>query len=396
MKNHLFLGLSILSMSLLMTSCGSDADTDGDTTSETTEAELRPPAISFASTGRVKGKGTQLYTLTNGHGLKVEISNYGGTVTSIKAPDKNGNFEEITLGFDSLNQYLRTHPYFGALVGRYGNRIAKGQFTLDGNTYTLATNNMGNHLHGGEEGFDKVVWDANVVERDGLPGLELKYTSADGEEGYPGKLSVTVVYSLNQENELNIQYQATTDKPTIVNLTNHTYFNLTGNAKRDILDHVVTINARRFVPVDETLIPTGELTPVEGTPFDFSQPKRIGEEINAEDQQIEYGGGYDHCWVLNRPRNSDGEATLAARVVEPNSGRTLEVYTTEPAIQFYTGNFLDGTLTGIGGVKYEHRYGLCLETEHFPDSPNQQRFPSTRLDPGDTYQTQTIYKFGVE
>ncbi|PHN01405.1 aldose epimerase family protein [Flavilitoribacter nigricans] len=394
MKNHMLSGLVVLGMSLLMISCGSDT-TDSTTEPEPAETELKPPAIAFKPTGNVKGKGTQLYTLTNGRGIKVDISNYGGIVTSILAPDKDGNFEEVTLGFDTLRQYLETNPFFGALVGRYGNRIAKGQFTLDGQTYNLAKNNMGNHLHGGEEGFDKVVWSPTIKEVNDLPGLVLKYTSADGEEGYPGKLDITVMYSLNQDNELKIDYTAKTDKPTVVNLTNHTYFNLTGNAKRDILDHVVTIKANRYVPVDETLIPTGELERVNDTPFDFTQPTRIGDRIDADHQQIEYGGGYDHCWVLNRPRDSD-ELTMAAKVREPNSGRTLEVYTTEPGVQFYTGNFLDGSLTGIGGVKYEKRYGFCLETEHFPDSPNQPSFPSVVLKPGETYHTTTIYKFGVE
>lgn len=253
---------------------------------------------------------------------------------------------------------------------------------------------MGNHLHGGERGFDKVVWQPKINEMNGLPGLVLQYSSEDGEEGYPGKLDVTVRYTLNKNNELVIAYSAVTDKPTIVNLTNHAYFNLTGNAKRDILDHEVTINANRFVPVDETLIPTGKLQPVAGTPFDFTSPQPIGARIDADDQQIEYGGGYDHCWVLNRQDAQD--MVFAARVQEPTSGRILEVYTTEPGVQFYTGNFLDGSLTGIGGAVYEKRYGLCLETEHFPDSPNQPNFPSVVLRPGETYQTQTIYKFGVE
>ncbi|MEZ4993376.1 MAG: aldose epimerase family protein [Saprospiraceae bacterium] len=385
----LFLGILFISLS----SCGSDAEPTSE--AMTSEPVYQKPAISFVPSGRAKGRQTQMYTLTNGHGISINISNYGGIITSIKAPDKNGMPEEITLGFDSLNQYLGETPYFGALIGRYGNRIAKGKFTLDGKTYTLATNNMGNHLHGGMEGFDKVIWQASVVEKtDGVPGLRLEYSSADMEEGYPGKLDVTVIYSLNNDNELTIEYEAETDKPTVVNLTNHTYFNLTGNARRDILGHKVRINANRFLPVDETLIPTGELQPVEGTPFDFTESTEIGARIDADDEQIKRGLGYDHCWVLNRPRNAEAPS-LAAVVEEPTSGRTLEVYTTEPAVQFYSGNFLDGTLTGIGGVVYKQRYGLCLETEHFPDSPNQSNFPTTTLKPGETYSTTTIYKFGV-
>lgn len=394
MKNHILFSLLFLGVSLLLVSCGSDSNEVVDE-AEATAPILQDPSISFLPTGNIKGKTSKLYTLSNGHGVEVVISNYGGIITSIKTPDQSGQFEEITLGFDTLRQYLDDNPFFGALVGRYGNRIAKGKFTLDGETYTLATNNMGNHLHGGLIGFDKVVWNAIVTERNKVPALRLTYTSPDGEEGYPGKLDVTVHYSLNQENELKIEFSAVTDKPTIVNLTNHTYFNLTGNAKRDILGHQLTINADRFVPVDETLIPTGELRPVEGTPFDFRTPTVIGERIDAEDQQIAYGGGYDHCWVLNRSPASE-ELSLAARAVEPTSGRTLEVFTSEPGVQFYSGNFLDGSLTGIGGVTYKKRYGFCLETQHFPDSPNQPNFPSTELRPGETYETQTIFKFGVE
>lgn len=395
MKNHLLSGLILFGLGILLLSCGSDTATDSSTEQEPAETELKPPAISFQRAGNVGGKDVRRYTLKNGHGVEVEIANYGGIITSIKAPDKNGNFEEITLGFDTLSNYVTQNPYFGALIGRYGNRIAKGKFTLDGNTYNLATNNMGNHLHGGEKGFDKVVWTSKIIEENEEPKLLLEYTSADGEEGYPGTLNVDVKYNLNQNNELIIDYTATTDKPTVVNLTNHTYFNLTGNAKSDILDHVVTINANRYVPVDETLIPTGELLPVADTPFDFTKPKPIGARIDADNEQIRLGGGYDHCWVINR-RRSDGELTFAARVREPNSGRMLEVYTTEPGIQFYSGNFLDGTLTGIGGVVYEKRFGFCLETEHFPDSPNQPDFPSVVLRPGETYHTQTVYKFAVE
>lgn len=338
-----------------------------------------------------EGTPVDLYTLTNTNGIVVKITNYGGIVTSILAPDNTGQMADIVLGFDSLAPYLKTHPFFGALVGRYGNRIAKGKFTLDGKEYSLATNNMGNHLHGGLKGFDKKVWTAEIVEGD-LPALKLNYLSKDMEEGYPGNLDVEVVYTLTNDNELKIEYTATTDKKTVVNLTNHSYFNLTGG-KEDILGHVLSLHADRFVPVDETLIPTDELLPVAGTPFDFTTPTAIGERVDADHPQIKFGGGYDHCWVLNKQGD---EMSLLGSVYEPNSGRYMEVFTTEPAVQFYCGNFLDGSLTGRGGVKYGRRYGLCLETEHYPDSPNQPAFPSTVLNPGETYETTTVYKFSVK
>ena len=395
MNNNLILGLLLFVLSLLTISCTSDTKSQSEEQAKP-EPTLVAPSISFVPTGRAKGKLTQMYVLRNGNGISVEISNYGGIITSIKTPDKDGHFEEISLGFDSLNNYLSSNPYFGAIIGRYGNRIAKGQFTLEGKTYALAKNNGENHLHGGSEGFDKVVWEPTVTEKaDGVPVLRLRYTSPDGEEGYPGNLSASVEYSLNNKNELSMEYTARTDKTTIVNLTNHAYFNLTGNAKRDVLDHQLTLNADEFLPVDKTLIPIGELRAVEGTPFDFRRSTAIGERIAAENEQIQVGGGYDHCWVLNRPFESE-ELIFAAKVLEPTSGRTLEVYTTEPGIQFYSGNFLDGSLTGIGGAVYEKRFALCLETEHFPDSPNQPKFPSTVLKPGERYKTSTIYKFGVE
>ncbi|WP_461097051.1 aldose epimerase family protein [Spirosoma luteolum] len=337
------------------------------------------------------GQTADLYTLRNAAGMTVKISNYGGTIVSLTAPDKAGTFEEVTLGDDSLATYQKGVPYFGALIGRYGNRIAKGKFTLDGKAYTLATNNMGNHLHGGLKGFDKVLWTATPVEGD-EPALKLTYTAKDGEEGYPGTLNVEVTYTLQKDNALKIDYKATTDKPTVVNLTNHTYFNLTGGVKRDILDHELTLNADRFVPVDKTLIPTGELKPVAGTVFDFTKPTVIGKGINdSTDTQIQYGGGYDHAWVLS---DSSKSLKLAATVYEPTSGRVMEVRTTEPAIQFYTGNFLDGTISGRG-TTFKKRYALCLETEHYPDSPNQPAFPTTTLRPGQTYQTTTVYSFST-
>lgn len=352
-------------------------------------------SIQSESFGKTQqGEAVDLYTLTNANGTEAKITNYGGIVVSLKVPDKNGKIEDVVLGFDSLSGYLQGHPFFGAIVGRYGNRIAKGKFTLDGQEYTLATNNGPNHLHGGIEGFDKKVWKAEEVKTDSAAGLRLTYQSQDMEEGYPGTLDVEVVYTLRNDDALAIDYKATTDKKTIVNLTNHSYFNLTGNAKRDILDHVVMINASHFIPVDSTLIPLGEIRSVEGTPFDFEQPTRVGERIDHTDnRQIAFGGGYDHCWVLDK----EGKGiNLAATVYEPESGRFMEVLTTEPGVQFYTGNFLDGSLTGKGGVAYKKRYGLCLETEHYPDTPNQPDFPSVELNPGETYQTTTVYKFSVK
>jgi aldose 1-epimerase len=338
------------------------------------------------------GQAVAEYTLKNKNGVELKVINYGGIVTSLKVPDKNGVLEDVVLGFDSLKGYLGTSPYFGAIVGRYGNRIAKGKFTLDGQTYTLAQNNNGQHLHGGLKGFDKVYWTiAEVASAEG-PSLKLTYTSKDLEEGYPGTLQSEVIYTLTDNNEFKISYQATTDKKTVVNLTQHTYFNLTGNAKRDILDHQVMLHADKFVPVDKVLIPTGKLKDVAGTPFDFRTATAVGQRVNEKDEQLIVGGGYDHAWVLS-PADS-GKAV--ASVYEPTSGRFLEVYTTEPAIQFYCGNFLDGTVVGKAGNAYPKRFGLCLETEHYPDSPNQPSFPSVVLNPGETYKTQTTYKFSTK
>lgn len=338
------------------------------------------------------GAEADLYTLRNANGMTIRITNYGGIITSWTAPDKTGKYEDITLGCDSLSDYLKGVPYFGALVGRYGNRIANGKFTLNGQAYTLAQNNGPNSLHGGIKGFDKVLWQAIAVDGE-EPQLKLRYVSADEEEGFPGTLTTDVTYTLQKDNALSIDYTATTDKPTVVNLTNHAYFNLSGDMNKTVLDHEVAIKADRFLPVDETLIPTGELKPVAGTVFDFTKFKKISEGINADDQQIKFGGGYDHCWVFADNSNSLKEV---ASVFEPGSGRVMTVSTTEPAIQFYTGNFLDGTVTGKGGVSYAHRTGFCLETEHYPDSPNQPKFPSTVLQPGETYRTTTVYKFSVK
>lgn len=332
-----------------------------------------------------------LYTLTNANGMQVSITNYGGAVVSLTAPDRNGQFADIVLGHDSVQGYIDASPYFGALIGRYGNRIGKGTFTLNGVKYTLAQNDGSNHLHGGLKGFDKVVWNVKDIQDDQNPGLELSYISPDGEEGYPGMLTVTVTYTLTAENALKIEYTATTDKDTVVNLTNHTYFNLAGDGSGDILGHELTIHADRFTPVDSGLIPTGELRDVAGTPLDFRTPAVIGDRINDAYDQIRFGpGGYDHNWVLNAGETSP---TFAAHVYESNSGRVMEAYTTEPAIQFYSGNFLDGNITGKGGHVYHQRTGFCLETQHYPDSPNQPDFPSTVLKPGETYRTITLYAF---
>ncbi len=338
------------------------------------------------------GTPLSLYTLRNRNGMEISVTNYGGLITRWTAPDRNGKQEDIVLGYDSIGGYLKSSPYFGALIGRYGNRIAKGKFVLNHKTHPLAVNNLGNHLHGGLKGFDKVVWQVEPL--DSVQSLRLRYLSKDDEEGYPGNLQVTVVYQLTDDNALHITYEATTDQATVINLTQHTYFNLTAG-QRDILGHEVMLNADRFLPVDKTLIPTGELRPVKGTVFDFTKPTPVGQRINdPKDEQIAFGGGYDHAWILNRKDSTGLER--AATVYEPNSGRTLEVMTTEPAIQFYSGNFLDGKITGKNGVVYQYRYGLCLETEHYPDSPNQPAFPTTVLVPGHTYHTETVYKFGVK
>lgn len=348
--------------------------------------------ITFESFGRTQdGTPVSLYTLRNRNGMEARISNYGGIIISLKVPDRNGTLGDVVLGYDNLQDYLKSTPYFGALIGRYGNRIAKGKFTLDGLEYTLVTNNGPNSLHGGTRGFDKVVWDAAEMSTAEGPSLELNYLSKDGEEGYPGDLKVKAVYTLTQDNSLRLDYTATTDKDTVLNLTQHSYFNLAG--KGDVLNHVVYINADKFTPVDSTLIPTGELKPVEGTPFDFRAPTAIGARIGQDDEQLKFGGGYDHNWVLNRPM---GQLAVVARVTEPTSGRVFELSTTEPGLQFYTGNFLDGTLTGKGGWKYQFRNGFCMEPQHFPDSPNHPSFPSAELKPGETYRHTIVYHFSTE
>src|SRR5438105_6628991 len=318
----------------------------------------------FGATAR--GEAVSVYTLKNAHGIELRVLDYGGIIVSLRVPDRNGRLDDVVLGFDSLGDYERGSPYFGALIGRYGNRIARGRFTLDGRTYTLATNNGPNHLHGGARGFDKVVWAAAPFERGDSVGLVLNYTSPDGEEGYPGTLRATVTYTLTNANQLIFYYHATTDRATPVNLTQHSYFNLAGDGKGDILGHVVTLNADRFTPVDSTLIPTGEIRSVAGTAFDFRTPTAIGARIDRDDEQLRYGPGYDHNFVLNKG-GTGNEPTLAARGYEPTSGRVMEIATTEPGLQFYSGNFLDGTLQGKRGVVYGHRYGCPMDTQHSHD-----------------------------
>ncbi len=336
------------------------------------------------------GTPVDIYTLRNATGSEARISNYGGIVTLLKVPDKSGKLGDVVLGYDNLDGYLKASPHFGCLVGRFGNRIAKGKFTLNGQEYTLATNNGPNALHGGIRGFDKVVWNATMVASTLGPALELHYLSKDGEEGYPGNLSVKAVYTLTEDNALRLDYTATTDKDTVVNLTHHSYFNLRGHG--DNLGHIVQINADKFTPVDSTLIPTGELKPVDGTPFDFRKPTPIGARVNADDEQIKFGRGYDHNWAINKKA---GELALHAVVTEPESGRVLEVYSTQPGLQFYGGNFLDGTITGKGGWAYQFRDAFCMEPQHFPDSPNQPNFPSTVLQAGQTYKHTIMYKFST-
>jgi aldose 1-epimerase len=339
------------------------------------------------------GREVELYVLTNRPGMQVSITTYGGIVTALTVPDRRGHFADVVLGFDRLDPYLAGHPYFGTIVGRYANRIAKGSFTLDGETFALAVNSNDNHLHGGITGFDKILWRAQPRSTSEGPQLELGYVSADGEEGYPGRLDVTVTYTLTHDNSLRIDYRAATDKPTPVNLTNHSYFNLAGQGSGNILGHRISIKADRFTSVDAELRPTGELRKVKGTPMDLREPTAIGEKIDIDDEQLRLAGGFDHNWVLNK---KGAELALAARVSDPTTGRVMEVLTCEPGVQFYTANFLDGSLSGKEGAVYARRCALCLETQHFPDSPNRPEFPSTILRPGDHYDTTTIYRFSVD
>nr|WP_231615425.1 aldose epimerase family protein [Novipirellula artificiosorum] len=339
----------------------------------------------------------KLYTLKNSSGMTVKVTNFGAIITSIVVPDRDGNMGDVALGYNRVEDYINAvdKPYFGAVVGRYGNRIAKGEFSIDGETYTLATNNNANHLHGGVIGFDKVVWDAKPMEGDGWSGIELSYLAKDLEEGYPGNLNVKVTYRLTNANELVIDYLATTDKKTPVNVTQHTYFNLKGEGEGTILDHALMLNAKKYTPIDDGLIPTGELADVAGTPFDFTTAKAIGRDVEQKHEQLTFGLGYDHNFVLDKGGDPKA-ATLAARVTEATTGRVLEIRTTEPGIQFYCGNFLDGRLQGKSGKTYVHRGGFCLETQHYPDSPNQPNFPSTLLSPGEEYRTTTTFKFSTQ
>ena len=334
----------------------------------------------------------EVHHLENKHGFKVSVTNFGGRIISILAPDRWGNLRDVVLGYDSVEQYLHGNPYFGSIIGRFGNRIAQGKFSLDGRDYHLTINNRSNALHGGQAGFHNQFWKIKSLYKDGSSALELSYISKDGEEGYPGTLHVTVYYIVTDENELIMEYQAVTDKTTVINLTHHSFFNLAGEGNGSIQDHTLMINADSFTPVDPELIPIGEIRNVEGTAFDFRQPRRIGERINDWEDQLACGSGYDHNWVLNKEEDS---LSMAAKVIEPESGRILEIWTTEPGLQFYAGNFLDGSDMGKAGKHYEYRSAFCLEPQHFPDSPNQKHFPSVVLNPGEQYKQKTIYRFGV-
>lgn len=388
-------GLLVLTFALFvgLAGCRKPAPESVPAESASRPAATIKAAVSRADFGKLPdGAAVELFTLTNASGMTVSASNYGGIITSIKVPDLNGKLDDVTLGYDSLEGYLNDSPYFGAIVGRYANRIGNARFVLDGNTYKLAKNDGPNTLHGGLKGFDKAVWQAEPFEREGEAGVVFTRTSPDGEEAFPGTLAVKVTYTLTDKNELAFDFNATTDKPTVLNLTQHAYFNLGGDGSGDVLDHELTINADRYTPVDKTLIPLGELASVAGTPFDFRTSTPIGARIDADDPQLKLGLGYDHNYVLNRSGN---ELVLAARVVEPKTGRVMEVHTTEPGMQFYTANHLDGSVIGKSGHAYGKRNAFCLETQHFPDSPNKPSFPSTTLRPGETYQSRTVYAFSV-
>ena len=380
MKNYIFFGLLSLSLAGAMALGGQD--------------KSAPAGLKMQSWGKTPdGKVAHLYTLTNGKGIEAAITDFGATLVSLKVPDRGGKLADVVLGYDSLEGYITDKAYFGATVGRYANRIAHGKFTLNGVTYTLAKNNGENSLHGGIRGFNKALWSARDVSTKDYPALELRYLSKDGEEGYPGNLSVQVVYSFTPRNELKIEYSATTDQDTVINLTNHSYFNLGGEGSGNILNHVLELKADRFTPINADLIPTGELRDVSGTPFDFRKATAIGARIGQDDQQLKLARGYDHNFVLNHQK--PGDLTLAAMVYEPEGSRLLEVLTTEPGIQFYSGNFLDGTIRGKGGHIYNQRDGLCLETQHFPDSPNHPEFPTTVLKAGARFHSETVLRFGI-
>jgi len=344
--------------------------------------------------GQVDGKEIDIYTLTNEKGAQAKIINFGARVVSLTMPDRNGNFADIVTGYDSLKGYVNDNSYFGAIVGRYGNRIGKAKFSLDGKEYQLTVNDGVNHLHGGKIGFFKAVWNAEPVESEAGPALKLSLVSPDGDEGYPGTVNVSVTYTLTNDNELKLDYEGTTDKPTILNPTHHSYFNLSGDFNKTILDEELVIDADSFTPVDNTLIPTGEIATVKNTPMDFRKPVAIGARINDDYQQLKYGRGYDHNWVLNNYK--PGVVRKVASVYDATSGRFMEVLTDQPGLQFYSGNFLNGMVKGKGGVAYKHRGALCLEAQHYPDSPNKPNFPSVTLNPGEVYKQTTIYKFSVK
>ena len=384
-------GISIVSLASMNIQCKNDKKVEETKTEATATDSVSIAKTAYGKTA--KGEQVDSYTLKNQKGMEVSIITYGGIITSLKVPNKEGVSEEVAIGFNNLEQYQKANPYFGALIGRYGNRIAKGKFSLDGKEYQLALNNGKNALHGGPEGFHRVVWTAEEAKGGANATLKLKYVSKDMEEGYPGNLTVFVTYTLNNDNSLDVLYEATTDKKTVVNLTQHSYFNLSGDFTKPILDHEIVIDADKLVPVDADLIPTGKLTDVTNTPFDFRKPKLIGKDIEVKDDQLKKGLGYDHCWVLN---NQDKGERFVASAYEAKSGRLLEVFSTEPGIQLYTGNFLDGTLPMRNGGTYAQRTGLCLETQHYPDSPNQKDFPSTTLSPGENYKTKTTFKFSVK
>ncbi|EKF54039.1 aldose 1-epimerase [Galbibacter marinus] len=387
--------LLLFAVLFLCVQCKGKAEKEGTKQTENAmKSQKASLAISQEDFGKLPtGESIQKYTMTNANGMVVSVINYGGIITHLEVPDKKGKIEDVVLGFDSLEGYLTPAPYFGALIGRYGNRIADGKFSLDGTQYTLAQNDGQNHLHGGNKGFDKVVWEITKITNAESIALQLHYLSEDMEEGYPGNLNTTVTYTLTNDNTLKVKYEATTDKKTVVNLTQHSYFNLSGDFSKGILDHEISINADTFLPVNETLIPTGEFKEVAGTPFDFKQAKTIGKQINEDTEQLKRGLGYDHCWVLNSEAQG---LSHAATAYDPESGRYMEVLTTEPGIQFYSGNFLDGTLKSKSGGTYAKRSGFCLETQHYPDSPNQEDFPSVVLNPGETYISETIFKFSVK
>ena len=370
-----------------LTAC-QKSETESENVDDIQEMNIEIEVKNFGVTE--EGDSVTLFKLTNTNGMSMEVMDFGGIITALNVPDRNGNFGDVALGFDNLQQYLDGHPGFGALIGRYGNRIGGAKFTLDGQEYTLVKNNGENHLHGGTKGFDDVVWKSKAVDTPDGPMLELLYTSAHMEEGYPGELQVKVTYLLRNDNALEIEYSANTDRPTVVNMTQHSYFNL-NPAAENILDHEVTLYADHYLAVDEGLIPLGPLAEVAGTPFDFLQPHTVGERINDDHEQLNIAGGYDHTWVI---RGEPGELRTAAVVYDPETGREMTVETTEPGVQFYTANFLDGRLTGKGKT-YQKNAGLCLETHHYPDSPNRPEYPSTRLDPGDTYRTTTIFRFSA-